>query len=254
MSEFRTTVGSNRRKGKWARSCYYRNPRGWITVDQYMGTALQAFSDRGFQRLAKYGDVTRYLDQDRQEPDPGGNWGPILRHPDGPGEFPAEQVIIARWYKKDFCPVPEAKFPQLKGIKIQEYQCPQCNRPPFISAEDAEGKPVVKSNGIAALGVHLQVAHSWDRLVLLAYGERVGIDFNVAGDRIHSVVEYKFEEEKAEEAQEEPDFEVETVTAEDLPVCECGWAVPAGKKSPEQSLRLHQRLHCPLRNRETVRA
>ncbi len=251
-----TASAPNRKKGKWGRACYFRRPDGRITVNQYAGTQLGHFAERGFQRLPKYGDVTRFLDKAQEEPDPAGNWGPILRHPDGPAEFTAEQVLVARWYKAEICPVPGVKFPQLKGMKIQEYQCPNCKRLPFITAEDAGGKPVVKGNGIAALGSHLQVAHDWDRLVLLAYGERVGIDFNIAGDEVHSVVEYQFGEEEAEqsEAPEQPEFEVEEATAEEAPTCECGWQTKALKPKWPQSMATHRNLHCPARKKEPVPA
>jgi len=246
-NDFTTRVGGD----KWARSGYYRTPGGWVTVNEYAGEALMKFLNRGFQWIGgKYGDVTRYLDVERRQPDPAGIWGPILRHPDGAAEFPTDQIITYRWYRQDVCPVP-VKWPQLRGVKILEYQCPQCSRAPFISALNQDGTSATRSDGIMGLGTHLQVIHSWDRLSLMSYGERVGIDFNAVG-KAQTVVEYDYEEP---EVQEEPDFTVEPAVKDpEWPVCECGYIPRQDSKSPHASLATHQRMHCPLRQKEPVEA
>ena len=215
---------------------YYRKPNGWITWGGY-DDALKSFTDRGFQAMPQYGRVTAFFDENRKEPDPAGVWGPIMRHPDGPAEFPVSQIVELRWYKE--CPVPGTTFPQLKGIKVKEYPCPQCRRAPFMSATDEDGNSVSESDGIVGLGTHLQVGHKWDITTLNAYGERANINFQDRVGHAASVKELTFDEpvQVATPEVEEAQVEVETVTAK----CECGWEDKSGKGMP-----IHKRLHCPL--------
>lgn len=184
------------------RVIYYRKPDGWITwADSESGTKLRDFSIRGFQPLFEYGVVTGYMDREQKTPDPGSVWGPILRHPKGPAEFPVEQIVALRWHTEPPIPV---KFPQLQGMKIVQYQCPECSRAPFAELKD--GEEVVLS-AIKSLGTHLTTMHDWDRLALLRWGDRVGIDFDAIDARVEVPYEY-------EEKPEVEEVEVETKTAE----------------------------------------
>lgn len=232
---------------------YFRMPGGQITVSQYRGGAnIEMFLDRGFDPLRKYGDVTQFLDTECTKPDPAGIWGLILRHKDGPAEFTSEQIITARWYKDEELPVSGIKWPQLHGVKIKEYQCPQCNRAPFVSAIGADGEPLAIGDGVIGLANHLGMSgHHWDRLSLMAYGDKVGIDFNAIGTPV-AVVNYAYEEKVQTEPEPEPDFTVEDGLAEQPFVCDCGWD-KAKPENPAQSLALHQRMHCPNR-KEAVTA
>lgn len=237
--------------GNRAAAGYFRKPDGWITVSQYRGGAsIEMFLDRGFDALRKYGDVTQRLNEldENGEPkrDPAKIWGPILRHKDGPAEFLPEQIITARWYKEADLPVKGIKWPQLRGVKIKEYQCPQCNRAPFVSAIAADGNPLAIGDGTIGLANHLGTSgHQWDRLSLMSYGDKVGIDFNAIGTAV-AVIDYAYEEKVQEEPEPEPDFTVEDGLAEQSFICDCGWD-KAKPENPAQSLALHQRMHCPNR-------
>ena len=169
---------------------YYRRPRrgehnGWIVYgDSLSGTKLRDYVRRGFEPLMKYGvinsnerdrrmcgDATRPRDEtmtkDRYI------WEGILTHPDGPAEFPVEQLAAFRWYRPERCPVPDVYFPQLVGKQIKEYTCPErCGPPPFVAIEGM--------GGVGTLRTHLRVMHDCDQANLQAYGARVGIDFNRA--------------------------------------------------------------------------
>jgi hypothetical protein len=141
-------------------------------------------------------------------------WGPILRHPDGPALFPVEQVLTYRWYRKDMLPdlrpivqqgrdlvrsgvQPRVAFPQLVGVKIVEFPCPE---------------PCTRSfHSPLHLGGHLRVMHGYDRSEILKYGDAMGIDFSkVPGGK--AIIEYDGAEaaEAAAEivADAEPEFEV----------------------------------------------
>ena len=167
---------------------YYRRPRkgednGWIVWgDSLSGTKLRDHIKRGFEPLMQFGvinsaDRDRRMYGDRSHPREEAmdkqryTWEGILTHPDGPAEFPVDQLVAYRWYRPEFCPVPDVYFPQLVGKQIKEYTCPErCGRPPFVSVEGV--------GGVGTLRTHLRVMHNWDQANLQAYGARVGIDFN----------------------------------------------------------------------------
>ncbi len=215
------------------RVIYYRKPNGWITwADSESGTKLRDFAIRGFQPLFKYGAITSYMDREQKVPDPASVWGLILRHPDGPAEFPVEQIVALRWHTDP--PIKGLKFPQLRGMHIIEYKCPECSRAPFSELKD--GDKVVLS-AIKALGTHLTTMHDWDRLALLKWGDRVGIDFDAIDARTE--VPYEYEEEPEVE-----DVVVETKTAPSDGDCpKCDWAPKPSAKRPDVALRMHLRTH-----------
>ena len=181
---------------------YYRRPRsgedaGWIVYgDSLSGTKLRDYVKRGFEPLMKYGVInsagrdTRTFGDKSHPADTTMTtaryiWEAILNHPDGPAEFPVDQIIAFRWHRPDNCPVPDAYFPQLVGKRLREYQCPErCGRAPFVEVDG--------SGGIAILRQHLRIMHRWDQANLQAYGERVGIDFNRADVQEFGVAEMAY--------------------------------------------------------------
>ncbi len=235
---------------------------GWITWnDSVSGTKMRDFSIRGFEPLWRYGringkawerEVDRRSELGEEVSYAERIWGPILRHPDGPAEFPLEQIIGLRWYRPEDCPIPNVHFPQLDGQKVKEYRCPQCqNRPPFI---DVNGV-----GGVTDLANHLQIMHEWKRESLMAYGDRVGIDFNKIDAVDQPMQEYVVGSPRV--VDEDPEvvigatIVVEQVTGEPEPVsCECGWVPKADSKNPQQSLIMHQNIHCKLRKKEPATA
>jgi hypothetical protein len=176
---------------------YYRRPMltregtpasnaGWITWgDSLSGTKRRDYETRGFTALTRYGKINsgqredalarRIADGAQMTPrqyDAEYIWGPILRHPDGPAEFPLEQILEMRWYEKNHCPIKDVEpadlFPQLRGHKVKHYPCPQCNR------------NFAEVDGIGAnrpLANHLRIMHEWDMANILNYGKAIGIDF-----------------------------------------------------------------------------
>lgn len=174
-------------KGAGDQVVYYKRPStganpGWIIWgDSVSGSKLRDYLRRGYQPLMQYGVInSSYRDNaafgSKTRPgEPGWTterylWEQILTAPGGPEEFPIEQIVAFRWYRPENCPVPDTVFPQLKGVKIREYRCPECNHAPFVE--------VAGAGGVTGLSNHLRIAHGWDRVSLNAYGERVGIDFN----------------------------------------------------------------------------
>lgn len=189
---------------------YYRNRKGWITWgDTQAAKQLDMINGKGCSPLPKYGTIQHSEDL----------WGPILRHPDGPAEFPVEQILAYRWYRKDKLPdlrpivtenrnsyrvgtQPTIRFPQLQGVKVTEYPCPEpCGREPFHDP--------------LHLGGHLRVMHGYDRSEILKYGEAMNIDFSkVPGGQ--QIVNFEFDEviEEVKKDAEEVSVLLTTVSAE----------------------------------------
>lgn len=166
MNDYRG-VAQSAQGGKFEKDIYYRRPvdadenPGWITTGaQKSGTALRDYTMRGFEPLWKYGSIPH------DEPN---RWKTILTHPDGPAEFPADQILSLRWYEEKECPVPGVRFPQIAGAKVREYRCPICKGRKFVQVNGR--------GGIGDLGNHLAIIHKWDRQSIRSYGEEIGVDF-----------------------------------------------------------------------------
>src|SRR3990167_4806031 len=223
MADFTPQLG---RGGKFDRAMYYRRPdkgedKRWIVIGSR--THLEQMMERGFEPLRAVGYISA-PDPEEWFTEHGFDWSPwatILMQKGGPDLFPADQVLAYRWYRAEDCPVPGVQWKQLSGNKITHYKCPECpERPPF-PAVDGVG-------GIDALARHLKLHHSWDRISLVKYGEKVGIDF----DAIYSNVTESFE------------FEV----GKEVEGCdECDYVPPGDSKNPKAALRMHKMgAHKPL--------
>lgn len=85
----------------------------------------------------------------------------VLFQNDGEAEFPITQLIAYGW---DITPpYNEVTFPQLAGIDVPRFLCPECNLRPVAKAQH--------------LMQHLVIGHSYLRRDVLDYGKEAGIDF-----------------------------------------------------------------------------
>lgn len=207
-----SVLGERSGRGDSDQVIYYRRPNkgmnaGWIVFgDSLSGSKLRDFVKRGFEPLMQYGPINTPERNARREgtasmpPDPNMtnerySWEAILMHPNGSAEFPVEQLITYRWYRPELCPVPGVSFPQLKGLKIKEYNCPErCGRAPFV---DVDGV-----GGVGILRQHLRIMHKWDQANLIAYGEKVGIDFTKVDVATLAVNEYEIPESQEYKCEE----------------------------------------------------
>ena len=215
--------------GRDERVIYYRRKNGWITWGDSQASKLLVKIQKGATPLAQYGEIKDSKDL----------WGPILRA-GGAHEFPVEQVLTYRWYKD--CPVKGVRFPQLAGVKIIEFPCPECAR---------------EFHSPLHLGSHLRVMHGYDRSEVLKYGEAMNIDFSkVPGGK--EVVSYDFAEaqEAAAEVIHDAEYEVSTVSAGTPASVEVAAefevsttrnkvACPdCGKEVKPKGLKMHQTQYC----------
>ena len=221
MNNYQTMANTGRNMGDQV--IYYRRPlldkdgnpaenAGWIVWgDSTSGTKLRDYAIRGFTPIFTYGAINsaaniKWAEDNKVKP-PAWPWVPILRHPDGPAEFPIDQILTLRWYRPENCPVPGVVWPQLKGVKIKEYRCPECKRAPFVDNAGGVG-------AIYGLGTHLRIMHGWDRVALMAYGDRIGVDFNAVDVMNQLVQEYDAEPKAVRRSRSqaaEPQVEIEVV-------------------------------------------
>ena len=194
MSEYQTTSGVGRGQGDEV--IYYKKPRltqdgepanqaGWITWgDSFSGTKARDYGIRGFTPLREFGkindedrrqDLLRQAKKEHWRPlqfQAEWLWGLILRHPNGPAQFPLDQITTLRWYDRRYCPVkdisPKELFPQLRGHDIKNRKCPHCQR--TFAEVDGRG-------AATPLGNHLRIVHDYDMQNVLAYGDKIGVDF-----------------------------------------------------------------------------
>lgn len=174
------------------RVCYYRTPKhtvsgdrhvqaGWIGWDQTQQNIQLQKIGRGYIPLPKYG----FIEEKKREDAPDGPfelygpWGPLLADPDGMRELPAEQIIAYHWYDEmklkaslngRIPPTLRTRdgmvmWPQLKGMSLKIYVCPECANKSF-------NEPI-------HLARHLRIWHDYDRQDIIAFGREHGVDFRV---------------------------------------------------------------------------
>lgn len=226
---------------------YYRKPlmangkphseAGWICwSDSQAGKQLDLWK-KGWQPLNKYGEI-RVKKSENQPDGPFdryGPWGPILCHPDGPGEFPVDQILTFRWYDPERCPVPSARFPQLRewlaeGHEIDEYDCPECTLARYA-------KPVY-------LARHLRIAHNYERHEIIALGKEMNVDFSkelVRNGRVRRT--YNLEDLPEPVQLTEPEPQAEPIVVKRItPSSHKGAPAPKRVYSEEQKQVLRDRL------------
>lgn len=199
-------------KGKVSeRVMYYRRPQrgaqgGWIVTSGTNPERQLGLFRKGFVPLDRYGFVNP---QGVTPPDPEADsaeayrvWAKILLTPGGPEEFPVSQLLEQRWYDPAICPVPGVRFPQLAGVALTKFYCPECETVYFHKA--------------IHLARHLRSSHEWDRAEIGAYGQEAGISFTKEATTGRSTVEsvtFDVPDEPEPEPEPLPVMEVEEFRA-----------------------------------------
>ncbi len=203
---------------------YYRKPDGWITPNPGHAQAHASRVRRGWEPLAKYGSyVPGELSRDARDipfnaSREGWKVGFQSEH-DFASEFKLEQIIAMGWHIQP--PYREVVFPQLDGLDIENFECPECVRIPFNRATD--------------LATHLKISHDYSRVDIKVYGDEIDVDFTQKAAR-EAVAELQKQAERNLKASG-----YETATAGcDWPGCE--WAPGTHVKDTSKSLATHRRF------------
>ena len=170
---------------------------GWVPLDEY-GTFIHA------QRSTDANGVA--FDATREK------WRVIFQR-DGAKAFPLDQVIAYRWHARP--PYKEVVFPQLEGVSVPQFDCPQC------SWSHVEA---------SYLKTHLEVAHAYTRTEIVAYSKDSGIVF-------------ERRTAKPEEVKAPVVLEMTSEPPSTLRCDQCDYETKTESKRPEQALRMHKRTH-----------
>ena len=160
---------------------YFRNKRGWIVVQSTTPANKEATIYKGGSFLPQYGEFTNGTNEPRagqkERDDKGMPWNPavepwrLILQRGGAKEFPIDQILAYHWHINP--PYREAVFPQLEGVDVTDYFCPECDKGIFSHPEPAEAADMLK--------IHLTSGfdrrHEYRVEDLAALGDREGIDF-----------------------------------------------------------------------------
>ena len=220
---------------------------GWVITAPVWPTYKADMEYKGLTYLPQYGtfimtgpgglrtkDAKGYLWNPADEP-----WRNILQL-GGAKEFPISQIVAFRWHIRQ--PYREAKFEQLEGVDIVDYQCPECEKVGFFSSADkSEAAEMLRTHLISGINSR----HNYTMVDLRELGKEYEIDFAIRR-RIHKPTNVSIIKQTVIELPVEDKWEpIEVVGQEEYRCSECGW-MPLPNKVPVQAaaaLRMHKR-HC----------
>ena len=213
---------------------YFRKPDGWIVAAPGWPQEYAKRLRQGYTPLPQYGSfVPGHKSRDSRglafsAAREGWRVGFQKGGADFAREFPVAQIVAYNWHLTP--PYREVDFPQIAGMDIPAYECPECVRPPLPTTQ--------------TLATHLRVGHDYSRVDLREYGKEVGIEFSARSDR--------------QVAAELEAHQIAELTAAQTSVdreygCDqCDWAPPLGVKDKDKSKAAHVRFkHTRARVPET---
>lgn len=242
---------------------YYRKPNGWIVLAPTSPSNRSGYEYKGFTLLPQYGEFrngTNEPQAKKKERDDRGNpWNPavepwrLIFQRDGAKEFTVEQIIAFHWHLTP--PYREVSFPQLEGVEITVYPCPECEKGTFSSVKALEASDQLRTH----LTSGINKRHEYTPTDLRELGKELKIDFDSA--RVGRMQQVKEQMAPTKEPLDltlsEPIKEDEEPTTADVsqgrakatgdpPPCEfdCGWVSEALPPMWEKSVSLHQKIHC----------
>jgi hypothetical protein len=214
---------------------YYKKADGWVVVASTTPSNRRDYEYKGFVYLHQYGEFTNGSAQPRaasRERDARGNpWNPALEpwrlifQRGGAKEFPIDQIIEYRWHIRP--PYKEVTFPQLAGLEITNYGCPECDKGVFASLNPREAAIQLRTH----LTSGVNGSHSYTPTDLRSLGQEWDIDFESARSG-RRVVTFDGKEEEEEEET------VDLTPVKDYTCGACGYE-PTGK-APWLALRNHK--------------
>ena len=110
---------------------YYRKTNGWIVTGATTASNRSGYEYKGFIFLARYGEFAngQAFGAPKEQDARGVPWNPFMEpwrlifQKGGAGEFPIDQIVAMGWHLRP--PYREVKFPQLAGVNITDFPCPE---------------------------------------------------------------------------------------------------------------------------------
>ena len=222
--------------GRGRHGYYRRGDNGWVVVAATTPANRSHYEYKGFTFMPQYGEFANgTTGGTKKESDARGvAWNPadepwrLILQRGGAKEFPVEQIIAFRWHVRP--PYREVKFAQLEGVKVYDFQCPECTKGLFSSTHEAEALSQLKTH----LTTGVNNRHSYTPTDLRALATEWGLDFDthrIGGNavRVQQTVE---------------ELPPNLTPADELYDCkECGWSPKPDAKRPDIALISHRRGH-----------
>lgn len=214
---------------------YYRKANGWISIGSLTPANRDHYEQKGFTYLVRYGqfrndgDITGRGSATEKDAR-GAPWNPVLEpwrmffQKGGAKEFPVEQIIAYHWHLRP--PYREVTFPQLKGIAITDYFCPECDKGIFSALTPAEAAQSLRTH----LTTGIDRTHSYTAQDLRQLGEAEEIDF-FAATRVKGLVR------RGGQSTEAPSLAEGTETIPELTVTEASTEERHGRRETRHSNR-----------------
>jgi hypothetical protein len=163
---------------------YYHKANGWVVVAATTPSNKADYEYKKHVFLPQYGEFVPDTADPRANPkgadDKGMPWNSALEpwrlifQRDGAKEFPVDQIIAYRWHIRP--PYKEVTFPQLEGIDITDYPCPECDKGIFSSPNPQEAARQLRTHLTSAISE----SHKYSATDLRELGKEWGIDFDTA--------------------------------------------------------------------------
>lgn len=229
--------------GKGEHGYYRRGDNGWIVTAPVWPSFREDMEFKGNVYLSRYGrfvndvgpkqrDTRGQLFSVTEEP-----WRLIFQH-GGAKEFPVSQIVAHRWHIRP--PYQDIVFPQLEGVTIYDFQCPECERGIFSSTDEEQAAFMLRQH----LTSRVNDQHVYQPKDIKELGDELGVD--LSRSRTMRKVQRTVHGPQVGVVQEKP---VDTAATPDVERSQgyactaCGWAPLKTSKNPGSSLRFHL-LHC----------
>lgn len=248
-------------RGYWSyglRPKTYGGMRGWLVQLPYQDNLRMQYQARRFTYLDQYGlflitqadgDIKYITNKDAR----GVPWNSfrepwrLLFQKGGAKEFPVEQIVTNHWHL--IPPYREAQFPQIEGLHIHDFQCPECYERPvvFSSLNQREAAVQLRTH----LTSRVNETHSYTPNDLKELGVELGIDLisaRVAVPRMivspPSVGEIDLPDTLGIVPVPEAPADLSEALNRNYQCDQCGWAPLATNKAPQLALAQHKkRVH-----------
>ena len=169
--------------GRGAHGYYRRGPGGsrggWIMAIGAWPGFRSDMEYKGYVFLQRYGTWvlpgpgagSTVTDRRGVRFNPGDEPWRFIFQDGGAHEFPLSQIIAYGWHITP--PYREVVFPQLEGVKIYDYFCPECETGTFSSTDKQEAVDWLRQHLVSGK----DGTHAYRPEDLRALGEEYGIDF-----------------------------------------------------------------------------
>ena len=205
--------------------------------------------EKGYTRLTQYGTFNPGTAEARAKPTSVDDRGVPFNAANAPymwlmifqrggaKEFPVSQIIAFHWHVRP--PFKGVTFPQLKGVDITDYQCPECDRGLFSALNPREAAEQLRTHLVSGIDRR----HTYSPQDIRELGKEWEIPFE--SNRVRRgpvlVVAPDLESGGVQAAVMEPPTDV---YLEEYRCQRCSqWAPLVTNKQPANALRFHQR-HC----------